>query len=386
MIIIDELAYINEGLWNETIRALLNMKNAGVVAITTPRGPDNFVSLLIAMTNDDGTPFFNVLHMTTICDSCNKLPTIAERLSCNHGWIPTYKSREKQTRNAKMACVTNSESITMQEDCGIIVPGLDGTIFDHDLLRIAFNYKDSHLKFNDPHFIPPRIYVTSDPNADGKSDSAVVSGYWAPPRSLNEGGGYDRWVVLGVDILHTFGSEQDAMVLAHIKHIRNLKKFAKVPIIYVPENMTGTFASRGEEIVRKLKSVITLHEGGPDKKPGVHIDDNAKAGYMNTFRVLLDNGQLMWDSQLFTLSGPYCVKLRALHGQKKTNLELIIHDLLNQMMRMKFDDRGKITGKVGPYQDDGVMALVMGPYWSKAVENRYSPVYKWLRDLIWVES
>jgi len=43
MVIIDELAYIDKGLWDETIRALLNMKNAGLIGITTPRGPDNFV-------------------------------------------------------------------------------------------------------------------------------------------------------------------------------------------------------------------------------------------------------------------------------------------------------------------------------------------------------
>jgi hypothetical protein len=118
MVIIDELAYIDQGLWDETIRALLNMKNAGLIGITTPRGPDNFVSLLINMTNEDGSPFFNVLHMTTVCDVCAQLPTLAERLSCNHAYIPTYKSREKQSRSARVAKATNSINITLQEDAG----------------------------------------------------------------------------------------------------------------------------------------------------------------------------------------------------------------------------------------------------------------------------
>lgn len=383
MVIIDELAYIDQGLWDETIRALLNMKNAGVIGITTPRGPDNFVSLLINMTNEDGSPFFNVLHMTTICDVCKLLPTLAEQLSCNHSWIPTYKSREKQSRNARVAKVTGSIGITLQEDCGMVVPGSDGVIFDPSQLRQVFDLKNRNMIFDEEYYVPPRIYVLSDPNADGNSNTTVFSCFWAPPR-LN-GGGFDRLVMLGLDVQKTSTSAQkDALILTHIKTIRNMGDYAKVPIIFVPENMTGSYATRGEEIVRKLRSVVTLHEGGPDRKAGVHIDESGKADYVHTMQVLMDNGQVVWSNKLFTRSLEYVTHLREISNSTKSNVELIMNELMLEMCRMKYDKK-KITGKVGPYQDDMAITLMMAGYWSKAVENMYSPVYEYYRNLVWIE-
>lgn len=46
---------------DETIRALTNMRDCGLIAISTPLGPDNFISILIDMKNEDGTDFYNVM-------------------------------------------------------------------------------------------------------------------------------------------------------------------------------------------------------------------------------------------------------------------------------------------------------------------------------------
>lgn len=59
--IIDEAAYINKQLYDETIRALTNMRDTGLIAISTPLGPDNFISILIDMKNEDGTDFYNIM-------------------------------------------------------------------------------------------------------------------------------------------------------------------------------------------------------------------------------------------------------------------------------------------------------------------------------------
>lgn len=384
MVIIDELAYIDQGLWDETIRALLNMKNAGVIGITTPRGPDNFVSLLINMKNEDGTPYFNILHMTTICDACSKLPTLAERMSCQHSWIPTYKSREKQSRNARIAKATGSINITAQEDAGMIVAGAGGVIFDPDQIRQLFDLSNKDMLFEDMDFIPSRIYVISDPNADGESNTTCFSCFWAPPR--DDKGGFDRLVILGIDVQKTTTSSQkDLLVLNHIKAIRMMQRYAKVPIIFVPENMTGSYATRCEEIVRNLDSVVVLHEGGPDSpKPGVRKTKEVTADYVHTTQVLMDNAQLVWSSNLFTRSHEYASNLKDVSNSDKPNVDLIMEEMKLEMCRMKYE-KGVITGKLGPYQDDMAVSLMMCAYWPKAVENRYSQVYAYYRNLRWIE-
>ena len=388
MVIIDELAYIDEGLWNETIRALLNMKNAGLIGITTPRGPDNFVSLLINMTNDDGSPFFNVLHMTTVCDVCAELPTLAERLSCNHSYIPSYKSREKQTRNARVAKATGSINITLQEDAGVIVPGSDGVIFDSVQLKHIFNTRNPDMIFGttelERDFVPNRIYVFSDPNADGASNTTVFSCFMAPPRDK---GGFERMVMLGIDVQKTFGgNSKDKLILTHIKTIREMNQYSKVPILCMFENNTGDYATHGEELVlENLDSVVAIHEGGPDKLlPGYCMTKDIKVSFVYATEKKMDNAQIVWSSKLFTRSLEYASNIRESNHSQKSNVELIMNELMLEMCRMRYE-KGKITGKVGPYQDDMAITLMMASYWTQVVENKYSPTYEYYRNLKWVE-
>jgi hypothetical protein len=313
-------------MFNEVIRPLLNMKKAGAVGITTPKGRDNFVSKLIDIVNDDGTPFFNVLHMTTICEACKKLPTRSAQLACNHSWIPTYKSREKQSRNAKIAAVLDSVSLTMQEDCGIIVPGADGCIFDPDHLAAAFDLSNPDMIFDDPTYVPNRIYLLSDPNADGDSNTTVFSCFLAPPRPK---GGFERLVMLGLDVLRTMGGEEkDAMIIRHVKTIRNMAPYSRVPILAVFEANCGDYASRAEEMVLKnLTSVVTVHRGGPDGKPGIWLAREMKYLYVEAVRLAMDGARLVWSSRMFTNSRVYLENRMAYNPHGKSDVEMIVGDL-----------------------------------------------------------
>jgi hypothetical protein len=381
MVIIDELAYIDEGLWAETIRALMVMKNAGMIGITTPR-KNNFVNTLINMQEDDGTPFFNVMHMTTICDACNKLPTLSEKLSCNHCYVPTYKSKAKQARNAKVARATGTLAITAQEDAGLITEGSDGQIFSSEQLRQTFDVKNPAMMFSDDDYRPARIHVLSDPNADGESNTTVFSCFTAPPRKQ---GGFDRLVMLGIDVKNTaISSEKDELVLRHIKQV--LRMYPKTPILFYPENNTGSYATRGEEIVRKLGGVVTVREGGPGaKQPGIRLSETIKADYVYVTRKMLDNAQIVWSSRLFTLSLEYATNLRQASHSAKSDVELMMGGLEAEMNRMRYEKR-KITGKIGRHQDDGAITLMMACYWPKAIENEDSEVYEYYRNLVWVQD
>jgi hypothetical protein len=272
----------------------------------------------------------------------------------------------------------------MQEDCGISVPGTNGVIFDPEHLRDAFNIKNPDMVFDEPLFVPERIFLCSDPNADGTSNTTVFTCFWAPPRKDKTGGANKpRMVMLGLDVKKTRGGTQkDNMILNHIKRIRQTSLYSKVPIIAVFENNTGEFATHGEELVvsEHLKSVVALHEGGPNKPAGIRLTKELKVAYLEVVQRLMDGAQLVWAKDMFTNSTEYAAQLREISANSKTNVELIKDELQMEMSRMRIE-KGKITGKVGPYQDDMAITLMMCSYWSQEVENKYSRVYKYYRDL-----
>ena len=376
--------------WDETIRALLAMKDAGLIGLTTPRGPDNFVSQLIDMQNDDGSSFFNVIHMTTICEACEKLPTRSERLMCNHAWVPTYKSKYKQARNAAIARATGSESVTMQEDCGVIVSNLDGCVFDPDVIKRVFDLKNPDTTFKDHNYVPPRIYIFSDPNAGGASNTTVQSGFWAPPRSVESGGGHDRFVYLGMDVQNTSSpSEKEQLLLNHIDTIRGISEYSKVPIICIIERNTADAAIAGQTAVEKLSSVVVLHEvrgGHKENVPGVWLDEKKKGDYVRTMYTLMDSGQICWSSKLFTNSVRYASMRRGSNKVSvKSNIEIVVNDTMLEMIRLK-TDKNKISGKANGFQDDQAITFMMGPKWSREVENLSSSTYESYRKLRWVEK
>ncbi len=374
---------MNKQVVDETIRALLAMKNAGLVAITTPRGPDNFATQWMEMKNEDGTPFFNIIHLTTICDRCRLLPTSAEQLKCNHNWIPTYKSAAKQRRNADIARATGSESITMQEDCGIVVSHLEGYVFQPDQLKRVFDLGNPELRFSDDQYKPPRIYVFSDPNASGASNTTVQSGFWVPPRSLSTGGGHDRFVFLGLDVENTKGiADKERLILSHIETIRSMPTYADVPIIFVPERNTGDYGYWGQEAVSKLSSVVTFEE--KPGIPGVWISDMTKGSYVNTMQRMMDSGQICWSTKLFTNSVDYVSRRRVgYENAKKTNVEIVHRSLMMEMCGLRSEKR-KITGKFGNNQDDQAITMMMGPDWSRIIENKFDDRYAKYRKLVWV--
>jgi hypothetical protein len=269
----------------------------------------------------------------------------------------------------------------------VIVPGSNGVIFDATQLKQTFDVKNPDMIFGNTEqerdFVPERIYVFSDPNADGASNTTVFSCFMAPPRDK---GGFERMVMLGLDVENTYGGHsKDALLLTHIKTIRQMAQYSKVPILCMFENNTGDYATHGEELVlENLESVVALHEGGPDKPAGYCMKKDLKVAFVYETERKMDNAQIAWSSKLFTRSKNYATRLRESNFSKETDVELIMKELMLEMCRMRYE-KGKITGKVGPYQDDMAITLMMASYWTKVVENKYSPVYRYYRDLRWVE-
>ena len=403
--IIDEAAYINKQLYDETIRALTNMRDCGLIAISTPLGPDNFISMLIDMTNPDGTPFYNVLHLTTVCDKCKLLPTVSERSACTHTWLPSWKSQGKQERNRRVGAVTGSSDTTAQEDCGLIVDGANGKLFMTERLKKDFNMMDLNRVYSHrtERYKPSRIYMSCDPNADGASNTAVCSGFWVPPaprkkivskdkfgRIRTEVGfelDYPRFVFLGMDVSNTGGSEdKDDMILNHVAKIRKMcnQFYDQIPIFFFPERGTGSFTSRCHEILRNVPSVETVREGGGELY-GVYKSDTVTSGYVETWKSLSNNGRIKFHSEFFTLSDNFVKEKEKAYGSLLSPEQMVVKHWREEMSRMSMIG-GKITGKGKDKKsnDDMAIAGMMVPYWSQQVENPNAECYADLRAKVWV--
>lgn len=69
----DEAAYVNKGLFFETIVPLLGMQTAALICISTPLTEMNWFSALLNAKDEDGSLFFNIVRIGLVCKKCMKL-------------------------------------------------------------------------------------------------------------------------------------------------------------------------------------------------------------------------------------------------------------------------------------------------------------------------
>lgn len=118
---------------------------------------------------------------------------------------------------------------------------------------------------------------------------------------------------------------------------------------------------------------------------GVRKTDTITADYVNTWQLLMDNDQIRWSEDFFTLSKEYATGIRSAMFTKGSDEDIVLSGCKTQMSRMKYVKR-KITGKEGGFNDDMAVVLMMSAYWSKAVENRDAKCYEPYRNLVWVDT
>lgn len=181
MIVIDEAAYIKESLFHETIAPLLEVRFAALIAISTPLDEHNWFTKILNLKEEDGSSFFKVCHLYSVCDECLKLPSLEDMIKCEHGnRLPPWKSTERHKRNTMLTLAMDDVARGLREGSGVHASSLN-SVFDKGLIR---------KNFDNPRMIrtvdsPPRLYIMADPDCGGKSYMSVISGY-----VLNEG--YDR--------------------------------------------------------------------------------------------------------------------------------------------------------------------------------------------------
>jgi hypothetical protein len=388
-LVIDELAIIDEKIFKEGIKPLQVVRGTVMLAMTTPK-PRNFVTDMANMKNADGSPMYNVIHKTTICSECMKLPTLAERVACRHVKMPAWKSRDSQIANLEYGLKSGSLELAAQEECGLILEDSDGYVYPSSRLNEMFDLSDTNMRYYE-NYVPDRIYVVCDPNADGKSYTAVMSGFLA--KNDKDPQGTTLLVVLGVDLIETRGSQREQLVKDHITMIRTMAfgRYMRSVIVFVPENNSG-HAILMEEAVQTMSGVITFYQSGKNK-PGIEKTNALTEQYCESFNIAIEANNVRWSTDLFTLSDITAAQLRAKKGiYMEKSTEIIVDEIKTQLARVrkvpiKGSDRYKISGKDGDdKQDDGAVAMWMLYYASKAVEDIRNPTYKSVREKTLVDN
>jgi hypothetical protein len=177
-VIIDEAAYINEGLFFETICPLLEMKTASMIAISTPLEETNYYSKLLRAPDPDypGRTFFNTIEITLICEDCRKLEKAEDKLSCNHMteyMTPSWKSTTANTRFKELYKYMEQQARALRENMGLQISD-NKPVFSPQDIDSCFDAEPLRCKST-----PSHIFICVDPSGGSASisDYSVVSGY-----------------------------------------------------------------------------------------------------------------------------------------------------------------------------------------------------------------
>jgi hypothetical protein len=383
--VIDEFALLNEQVFREGIKPLMVVQGTVMLAITTPKAR-NFVNDIAAMKNPDGSSMYNVIHKTTICSECKKLPTLKERVACRHVKLPPWKNRDEQLANLEYGLKSGTLELAAQEECGLVLEDSDGYVYPSKRLNEIFDLSNESMIYYED-YIPKRIFVVCDPNADGASYTAVMSGFWA--KNDKDPSQTALLVILGVDIVETKGSEREKLIKDHIMMIRtmNFGRYLTSLIVFVPENNSG-HAVTMEESVSELQGVVTFYQPGKTK-PGIEKTNALTRVYCESLTVGIEANVFRFSKKFFTLSHGTAATLRYKKGIfMDKDEDIIVDELKTQVGRIKKtrianSDNYRISGKEGgDKQDDGAVALWMLYYCSKAVEDIHNPSFQHIREKI----
>lgn len=349
---------VNPDVFFEGILPLMGMAFACLVCIATPLDESNFFSKLKLLKDDEGDPLMTVISLTTVCSECKKLPEEKHK-DCTHidpNAQPPWKCDERYSRAKIYQKADPSVGRNARENMGLVV-GDNKRALITDLVKRFFTYETRpYYEITRP---PDRIYVMTDPDAGGASQLSIISGIVLRTENTCPVG---TGVLLGIDFKNCKSdSDQEAAVKKHILTLREQPLFQNSKIIVVPENQTGYFHTRIENICRDvaLGNCVTFHQGNGEKA-GVRKDAHKTKEYVMRVNDMLEDNLLRFSTNWFTNSQEDALVNKTREG--------VVEMLKDQCVRYGYDKFGKLTGKIDGYEDDGYVAFAMFCYWSYIIE------------------
>jgi hypothetical protein len=334
------------------------MRKAALVAISTPLDEMNWFTKLMQFTtkrnviDENGNTneieefFFHTLHIGLVCENCAKSQSADKMIQCVHmaHMEPPWKGGDRRDRIKQVSMEFGDVARGLRETFGKVI-GDDNRSFPQDKIRALLGPEHQERTCHNPSF----IVMTIDPGAGGNSETAIASGYF-----LNEPQNRTCFtgVIVGLDAMRC----KDHLIQEHmiIKHLNELRRrFRDARIIVVPENQTGFFHTRIDEMIPTHPNCKVFHQ--TDKKAGVCKTNIITSNYVHCMESVLHEDALAFDENWFTTS-----------MAKKNSTDHIRNmreSLRDELLRFGRDDKNKLTGKFGSFSDDKAIAIMMFFYW-----------------------
>lgn len=154
----------------------------------------------------------------------------------------------------------------------------------------------------------------------------------------------------------------------HLDALDDIPTFRSSLRVFVPENNLANEGSHMWNMIKQRANIRAYYQ--KEGVVGIYKGRNTADDYQYTFNVKLKNNAILFDSQFFTRSPGHTTT--SIKGLAREQLERY-HVEYEEPKKPGQKAREIITGKTGNEQDDLAIALLMGPFWSRAImknENR----------------
>lgn len=165
-------------MFRETIAPLLLVENTALIGITTPMEDTCDYSQMMSMTHQDGSPMFNTISITLMCDACRK----ARLLECPHlaHEIPAWK-RDKKRGRLVQSIMAGDKKMYLRENAGVVSASTNNAFHIESIDALLNKETYDIARFGN---VRPPVFVCIDTAGGGASCTAVCSGIYTKSHSL----------------------------------------------------------------------------------------------------------------------------------------------------------------------------------------------------------
>lgn len=153
----------------------------------------------------------------------------------------------------------------------------------------------------------------------------------------------------------------------HLDALDDIMIFKSALRVFVPENNLANEGSHMWNMIKGRANIKAYYQ--KEGVVGVYKGRTTADDYQYTFNVKLKGNAIWFDSQFFTRSPGH--NTTSIKGLAREQLERY-HVEYEEPKRPGGKAREIITGKTGNEQDDLAIAVLMGPFWSRAIMKNES--------------
>lgn len=150
---------------NEVVLPLLSMSSSVLLCISTLRQTDNHYSRMFQMRQADGSPVFETIQISLVCDNCLKSDA-PEQCTHKQSEMPRWLSSTKM--ETIKALLSEDPALFLRESMGISAESTQRAFKDSSVNEIFASPR------KDPSFCE-YVFIGVDPSGGGTSATAVCS-------------------------------------------------------------------------------------------------------------------------------------------------------------------------------------------------------------------